>query len=187
MILVGIFTAVFSGQPEAVLKAAVESAEAAVRTGLQLAGIMAFWLGILEIGEKSGIVSIAARLFKPIIRWLFPDVPAGHPAASAILLNMTANFLGLGNAATPFGLQAMKHLQELNPQPEKASEAMCTLLAVNAAGLTLIPSTVLSLRIAAGSASLGKILPAIILTGATGFIFAIIFDRLLRNKEGSRK
>lgn len=184
MILIGIIVAIFTGQSECVLTSAIEAAEAAVRTGLQLAGIMAFWLGMLEIGQKSGLINKAAKLCRPILKWLFPSVPADHPAASAILMNLSANFLGMGNAATPFGLQAMKHLQELNHNSKKASTAMCTLLAVNAAGLTLIPSTVLGLRIAAGSMNQEKILPAIILTSATGFIAALILDRWFRYKEG---
>lgn len=184
MVLIGIITAVSTGQSDLVLAAAMEACEAAVKTGLQLAGIMAFWLGMLEIGRKSGLIDKVAHICMPFITWLFPGVPAGHPAAAAILMNICANLLGMGNAATPFGLQAMKHLSELNRGSKQASRSMCTLLAVNAAGLTIIPSTVLGLRIAYGSLSQSVALPAIILTSSTGFIAAIILDRWFYCKDG---
>lgn len=184
MIGIGILYAFLTGQTGLVLSSAMEAGEAAVKYGIQLAGILAFWLGIMEIGQESGLINRLAKKAKPFIRLFFPSIPAEHPAAAAILMNLLANLFGMGNAATPFGLKAMGHLAELDKQTGQASDAMCTLLAINTASLTLIPTTVLGLRIAAGSQNSGHVLLAIIMTSLTGFLAAIILDRFFRFKEG---
>jgi spore maturation protein A len=165
----------------------MQAAEVAVKYGIQLAGILAFWLGIMEIGRQSGIISKLAKKAKPLIGWLFPDIPSDHPAAAAILLNFIANLLGMGNAATPFGLKAMEHLADLDGHTGRASYSMCTLLAINTTGLTLIPTTVLGLRVAAGAADSTKVLTMITLTSFTSFIMAISLDRLFRRKSQQRE
>ena len=124
----------------------------AVEIAIGLIGIMALWLGIMKIAEESGLIKIIAKIIKPITIRLFPDVPVDHPAMGSIVLNMAANMLGLGNAATPLGLKAMKELQELNEQKDTATDAMCTFLAINTSSVQIIlPATVVGLMGASSS------------------------------------
>ena len=118
---------------------------------LPLAGIMALWLGVMRLAEKSGLVNVFAGALRPIMRWLFPDVPAKHPAMGSMVMNMAANMLGLANAATPLGLRAMQHLETLNPRPGVATNAMCTFLAINTSSIQLIPATTVAILSAAGA------------------------------------
>jgi spore maturation protein A len=118
---------------------------------LGLAGIMALWLGVMGIASASGLIHKIAKLLRPIMRWLFPDVPVDHPAMGAMILNISANMLGLANAATPFGLQAMKELQRLNTHVHTASNAMCTFLTINTSSVQIIPATAMALLAANGS------------------------------------
>src|SRR5512135_841381 len=129
-----------------------EMAEFAVmRIALPLVGIMALWLGVMRLAERAGLVALLARALRPLMRRLFPDVPTEHPAMGAMLLNMAANMLGLGNAATPLGLRAMKDLESLNPRPGTATNAMCTFLAINTSSIQLIPATAIALLAGAGA------------------------------------
>jgi spore maturation protein SpmA len=134
-----------------VTNAAIDYAGKAVNIALGLVGIMALWLGIMKIAEQAGLVSIIAKSVRPVTKFLFPDVPHDHPAMGSMIMNISANMLGLGNAATPFGLKAMEELEKINPEKGTASNAMVTFLAVNTAGLTLIPATAIAVRAAAGS------------------------------------
>ncbi|MGK7897825.1 MAG: nucleoside recognition domain-containing protein [Xenococcus sp. (in: cyanobacteria)] len=146
IILISVVIGTFTGKIDAVTEAAITSAEIAVELSLGLIGIMALWLGMMNIAERSGLVKLIAKLVRPITVWLFPDVPPDHPAIGSIVLNMAANMLGLGNAATPLGLKAMQELQELNPQKDRATDAMCTFLAINTSSIQLIlPATVVGL------------------------------------------
>lgn len=146
MILISVVIGTFTGKIDAVTEAAIASAETAVELSLGLIGIMALWLGMMSIAESSGLVELIAKIVRPITIWLFPDVPPDHPAIGSIVLNMAANMLGLGNAATPLGLKAMQELQELNPQKDVATDAMCTFLAINTSSIQLIlPATVVGL------------------------------------------
>jgi len=148
----------------------LDYAETAVKIALGLIGIMALWLGIMKIAEESGLINHLARGLKPITKFLFPEIPGDHPAIGAMIMNISANFLGLGNAATPFGLKAMEELDKLNPEKGTATNAMCTFLAINTAGMTLIPATAIALRASAGSAE-----PAIIIgTSLVGSVCATI-------------
>lgn len=129
-----------------VTSAAFQMAETAVmKIALPLAGIMALWLGLMRLAEKSGLVQQIARGLRPLMRWLFPDVPADHPAQGSMLMNMAANMLGLANAATPLGLRAMRDLETLNKHPGTATNAMCTFLAINTASIQLIPTTAIAI------------------------------------------
>src|SRR5512139_3406360 len=131
---------------KAVADKSFEYAEYAVmRTALPLVGIMALWLGVMRLAERAGLVALLARALRPLMRWLFPDVPPEHPAMGSILLNMAANILGLGNAATPLGLRAIKDLDSLNPRPGTATNAMCMLLAINTSSVQLIPVTAIAI------------------------------------------
>ena len=141
-----------------VTNAALSYAGTAVEIALGLIGIMALWLGVMKVAESAGLISILARLLKPITKKLFPDVPSDHPAVGSMIMNISANMLGLGNAATPFGLKAMEELDTLNPNKGTATNAMCTFLAINTAGLTFIPASAIAIRAAAGSSD-----PAIII------------------------
>lgn len=135
-----------NGKMEAVTEAAIESSKTAVELAIGLIGIMALWLGMMKIAEEAGLVGAIARLVRPITLWLFPEIPPDHPAVSAMVLNMSANILGLGNAATPLGLKAMQELQKLNPNKDTATNAMCTFLAINTSSVQLIlPATVVAL------------------------------------------
>lgn len=129
-----------------VLTALFDSAKTGFEISLGLVGVMSLWLGIMKIGERAGMIQLFARGMAPLFRRLFPGVPDGHPAGGSIVMNFSANMLGLDNAATPLGLKAMRELQELNPQKDTASDAMVMFLVLNTAGITLIPSSVIAIR-----------------------------------------
>ena len=146
MMLIAVVVGIFTGNIDEVTEAAINMAKAAVEIAIGLIGIMALWLGTMKIAEESGIIRIIARALRPITIRLFPDVPEDHPAIGSIVLNMAANILGLGNAATPLGLKAMEELQELNPNKDTATNAMCTFLAINTSSVQFIlPATVVAL------------------------------------------
>lgn len=149
-----------------ITNSAIDYASNAVKIALGLIGIMALWLGIMKIAEQAGLISLIAKWVRPITKFLFPDVPQDHPAIGSMIMNISANMLGLGNAATPFGLKAMEELDSINPEKGTATNAMCTFLAINTAGLTLIPATAIAIRAAAGSSD-----PAIII--GTSFFGAL--------------
>jgi len=152
MMLIGVVAGIFTGRIDEVTAAAIDMSKVAVQISIGLIGIMALWLGIMKIAEKSGLIQIIARGLKPITIRLFPDVPADHPAMGSIILNMSANMLGLGNAATPLGLKAMEELQELNPKKDTATNAMVMFLAINTSSVQLIvPATVVALMGVAAS------------------------------------
>jgi len=138
--------------------AALSYAETAVTIALGLIGIMALWLGVMKVAEEAGLIRIIANSLKPVTKRLFPEIPSDHPAMSAMIMNISANMLGLGNAATPFGLKAMEEMDKLNPNKGTATNSMVTFLAINTAGLTLIPATAIAVRAASGSTN-----PAIII------------------------
>lgn len=141
-----------------VTNSALSYAATAVNIALGLIGIMALWLGVMKVAEQAGLIGIIARWLKPVTTKLFPDVPADHPAMGSMIMNISANMLGLGNAATPFGLKAMEELDKLNSNKGTATNAMVTFLAINTAGMTLIPATAIAIRASAGSSD-----PAIII------------------------
>ncbi|MBT3479485.1 MAG: nucleoside recognition protein [Candidatus Marinimicrobia bacterium] len=146
MMLIGVVVGAMTGNIDAVTQAAIDMAKVAVNLAIGLIGIMALWLGIMKIAEESGLIRIIAKGLRPITIRLFPDVPEDHPAIGSIVLNMSANILGLGNAATPLGLKAMEELQELNPSKETATNAMAMFLALNTSSVQLIlPATVVAL------------------------------------------
>ena len=152
MMFIGVVVGAFTGNIDAVTEAAIDMAKVAVNLAIGLIGIMALWLGVMKIAEESGLIRVIAKGLRPITIRLFPEVPEDHPAIGSIVLNMAANILGLGNAATPLGLKAMEELQELNPNKETATNAMCTFLAINTSSVQLIlPATVVALMGATSS------------------------------------
>ncbi len=144
---------------ESLSKAMVESAAGSVELALGLIGVMTLFLGLMKVAEAGGLLAIISRLIRPVTVWLFPDVPPNHPAMGAMILNLSANVMGLGNAATPFGIRAMQELEKLNPHPGTATDAMVLFIAINTASVTLLPTGVIALRAAAGSMNPAGILP----------------------------
>ncbi|SFI24076.1 spore maturation protein A [Tindallia magadiensis] len=179
-IAVGILYAAATGNIDAVTDAAINNANVAVELAIGLIGTMALWLGIMKIAEKAGLVKMLARGLKFVTKPLFPEVPPDHPAMGAIIMNMAANMLGLGNAATPLGLKAMQELQTLNPKKDTATNAMCTFLAINTSSITLIPASVIAIRSAADSANPTEIIGPVILATAASTAAAIIAVKLLQ-------
>lgn len=183
LLLAGVLYAACTGNIQLVTGAAFSAADDGVQLVLGLCGMLCLWMGLLRIAEEAGLVQALARLLSPLVRRLFPSVPAGHPVLGSIVMNLSANLLGLGNAATPMGLQAMEELQSLNPEPDRASPAMLTLLAMNTAAITLLPTTVMGLRMAAGSAAPASIVGATILASSLGMAFSLLLDWLLRRRR----
>ena len=180
LMAVALVVAAVNGTAEAVTKGAVESATSAVQIAIGLVGIMTLWLGMMRVAEAAGLVSLVGRALSPLLRWLFPDVPPGHPAAGAIVLAVAANVLGLNTAATPLGIKAMEELQTLNPDKETATNAMVTLMAVTTSGVQLIPATMIGVLLAAGSTNPTAIIAPSIVATFIGTIAAVIAARVLQ-------
>lgn len=162
-------------------QAAITSAGSAVELAIGLVGVMALFLGLMKIAEAGGLLTILARLLRPMMTRLFPSVPPDHPAMGAMILNFSANILGLGNAATPFGIRAMQELDKLNPHPGTATNAMALFLAINTSSITLLPTGVIALRASLGSAEPAAILPttlfATVFATTVGITSALILQR----------
>lgn len=180
LILSSVVIGAITGRLDAVTKAAFDMAETAVSIAIGLIGVMSLWLGLMRVAEKAGMIGFLARLLKPVFRRLFPEIPDGHPALGSILLNISASWLGLGNAATPMGLKAMEQLQELNPAKDTASNSQVTFLAINTASITLLPTTIIAVRISAGSADPASIIGTTIFASGCATIVAILASRLLQ-------
>lgn len=151
MMFIAVIVGVIEGRLDNVVHAVTESAKFGFEVALGLTAIMSLWLGIMSIASTSGLIKHLSRLLRPIMRRLFPDVPANDPAMGAMVMNISANMLGLANAATPFGLQAMKELQRLNTHVHTASNSMCMFLAINTSSVQLIPATAIAYLAANGS------------------------------------
>jgi spore maturation protein A len=183
MLATGIIVSSLKGQIESVTVSAMKAAELGVEVAIELIGVMSLWLGLMRLAEEAGLVKGIARVFGPAIRRLFPSLKPDSPALGAIIMNLSANILGLGNAATPFGLKAMQELQKENPTPEVASPAMITFLALNTSCLTLIPATIIGVRLKANSANPTEIIgPTIVATGCAMSV-AILADYLIRHRR----
>ena len=171
--------ATFSDLGKTITQSAIDGANVAVDLLLSLIGIMVLWLGLMQVAKDAGLVDGLAYLLRPLMRWLFPDVPNGHPAQGAMLMNLSANMLGLDNAATPFGLKAMQELQELNPDKETTTDAMAMFLAINSSSVTIIPIAIIGYRIAAGSENPAGPLAYIMMATAVSTIVAVFTVRML--------
>ncbi|HEB84939.1 MAG TPA: hypothetical protein ENI92_08075, partial [Bacteroidetes bacterium] len=180
LIALAVLVAAITGRLDATTDAAMNSAKAAVELAIGLIGVMALWLGLMKVAEKAGLVRLLARALRPVLVRLFPEVPAEHPAMGSMLANIAANMLGLGNSATALGLRAMQDLQELNREKESASNAMATFLAINTSSVTLIPATVIAIRVAAGSTAPAEIIGPTLVATAVSTAVAIITVRLLQ-------
>lgn len=175
--IIGIVYAMFNGTMDEVNKAIFESANEAVTLSIGLISVLVFWLGIMRIAEVAGILKGLAKLFRPIVVRLFPEIPKDHPAIGYILSNITANIFGLGNAATPMGIKAMEQMKQLSGTDE-ASRSMITFLAINTSSLTLIPTTVIAIRMQYDSVSPTEIVGTTILATIISTLSAILIDRL---------
>lgn len=183
MIIIGFIVAVINGRMAELSTAVLESGEESVMTVLKLIGPMSLWLGIMKLAEEAGLVKILAHLFKPLARFLFPKVPTDHPALGAIMMNFSANLLGLGNSATPLGIKAMNELQKLNNNSSRASDAMCTFLVINTSSLTLIPTTILALRISADSNQVTSIIGTTLFATAASTVIGLLVNKFLLKFE----
>jgi spore maturation protein A len=180
LMAIALVVAAFNGTADAVTKGAVDSAKTAVEIAIGLIGIMTLWLGIMRIAEASGLVTLLGRLLRPVLRWLFPEVPAEHPAAGAIVLSVAANMLGLNNAATPLSIKAMEELQTLNEKKDTASNSMVTFMALTTSGVQLVPATMIGVLAAAGSKSPTVIIATTLLATAIGTIAALAAAKVLQ-------
>lgn len=178
LIVFSIIIGAIDGKLPDVVNSILSGAELSVKVAISLIGIMAFWLGIMEIAKRSRIIEFLSKILKPISRKLFPEIPSESPAIGDIAMNFSANALGLSNAATPIGLKAMEELQELNKDKKSASDAMCMLLAMNTAGFQLIPATVLAILFSTGYKNPTEIIAPTLLVTSIAFLSAILLSKL---------
>ncbi len=179
LIIVAVLLGGINGKIEEVTKAGLDSAGTAVTVSIGLIGVMALWLGIVKIADEAGLMRLLARAIAPVLRFVFPEVPRGHPAMASMMMNFAANMLGLSNAATPLGLKAMEDLQKLNRNPGVATNSMCTFLAVNTAGLQLIPASMIGLMASAGSKEPTAIIGTTIAASTAAVIAGVAAAKLL--------
>lgn len=185
LIISGTVAAMFTGNMDKLSDAIFNGLEDTVILTIKLIGPLALWSGILKIARDAKLMELLSRIIKPLFLRLFPEIPENHSACGSILLNISANILGLGNSATPLGIMAMKDLQDLNTRKTTASPAMCTLLALNTSSLTLIPTTIISLRAAHNSQNPSIIIITTIFATTISTITALLFDRTFRYFTGN--
>lgn len=180
MLIIGFIIGIMNGKTEQVTKALIDSSSRAVEISIGLLGITCLWTGLMNIAEKSGLVNRISKAVRPVLKYLFPGVPTNHPAMGAIIMNLTANFLGLGNAATPLGLKAMGELQRLNPRKDTATDEMSMFLILNTCCIQLIPTTIIAIRSACGSKNPAEIMSPIwfvsVLSAVVGISLVRIFS-----------
>ena len=188
LIALSIIAAFFNGKLDIMTSAMLEGCAVAVKIALSLIGIMAFWLGVMRIAEKSGLINVLSKLIYPLLRPLFKDVKKDSPVLGDISMSLSANALGLTNAATPIGLKVMKELQEENHQKDVANDSMCMFLGMNTAGFQIIPATVIAVLVGVGASNPTEIiLPTLIVTTLSflgAIIIALFFRKFWHVKEG---
>lgn len=183
MLAIGILVSGFNGHIESVTVSAMKAAELGVEVAIELIGVMSLWLGLLRLAEEAGFIKGLARMLGPAVRRLFPSLKKDSPALGPIIMNLSANVLGLGNAATPFGLKAMQELQKENTTPDVASPAMITFLALNTSCITLIPATIIGVRLKANSVNPTEIIGTTIVATGCAMTLAIIVDYFIRRRK----
>ena len=181
LIVVSILAGAINGRLDAVVNSILSGAELSVKVAFSLIGIMAFWLGMMKIADKCGLITIIAKLIKPITKKLFDEVPENSPAIGDIAMSFSANAFGLTNAATPIGIKAMEELQKHNKDKNSASNAMCMFLAMNTAGFQLIPATVIAVLISIGYKNPTEIIAPTLLVTSIAFLSAIILAKIFQN------
>ncbi len=183
LIFIAIIYSLLTGQVETINNGILTHATSGVNLIMEMMPLIVLWTGIMKIAEKSGLLHVFARALNPLLRRLFPSLPRNHKALGYIASNIGANMLGLGSAATPFGLKAMDELQKDNPKKDTATEAMITFLVLNTGGVTLIPTTVIALRIMHGSANPTEIIITSILATAVSSISGLVLDYFIRRRN----
>ncbi|MBE7010777.1 MAG: spore maturation protein A [Ruminococcaceae bacterium] len=186
MIVFSVLAAFFSGRTELVAQSILDGANSAVQMAISLAGMMCLWSGILEIAKRSGLTEKLAKLLSPLMRLLFPRLSPDSPAVRAMVMNITANMLGLSNAATPLGLAAMKELDRINPQKGVATDEMCMFVVINTASISLLPTTVITLRHAAGSTDPFGILIPVFLCSLCALVSGVITAHMMSMRRRGR-
>jgi spore maturation protein A len=179
LLIISIIVGAINGRITQVTEAAFEYAKISVSIAFDLIGIMTLWLGIMKIAEKAGLVQLLARLFRPMGQRLFPDIPVDHPAMGSMILCIAASWLGLGNAATPLGLKAMEELQLLNPHQNIASDSQALFLTLNTASVTLIPATIIGVRVALGATNPQEIIGTTIFASGCATVVGVIVTKFL--------
>lgn len=187
LIVVSLLVGAINGKLQDVVNAVMSGAELSVKIAISLIGIMAFWLGIMRVAEKAGIIKWISNLLKPVTKYLFDEIPQDSPAIGDIAMNFSANAFGLSNAATPFGIKAMEELQKENKDKTTASNSMCLLLGMNTAGFQLIPTTVLAVLVGIGYKNPTEIIAPTLLVTLIAFISAIIFAKIGQKLYSSQK
>ncbi len=187
MLLVGFAVGIINGRLEEVTQAAFASAGKAVELCIGLLGIMCLWTGLMKVMEKSGLIRLLARFASPVMGLLFPKLSGNKKAQGAIVMNLAANFMGLGNAATPLGIRAMEELQRANAGSDTASDSMCMFLVLNTSAIQLIPATVIAIRMDAGSAAPSEIMACVWFASACAMLAGIAAVRVLSRFGRKRK
>ena len=181
--LFSLVCALITGRMQELSDAVFSGAQQAVEISISMLGMMCLWTGLMKIADAGGITALLSKLLSPVMRRLFPEYSSDSPAIKAICMNVTANFLGLGNAATPLGIKAMKEMQKLNPQKEQANNSMVMFVVLNTASIQLIPTTIAVLRKNSGSLNPFDILPAIWVTSLCALLVGVIMAKLLQKRD----
>ncbi|MBU5207290.1 nucleoside recognition domain-containing protein [Bacillus sp. FSL R5-0654] len=184
--VIGLVYAMFNGTMQEVNEAVFKGSKEAVTISIGLISVLVFWLGLMKIAEEAGLLNFFSKLCRPFISKLFPDIPPNHPAMGYILSNLMANFFGLGNAATPLGIKAMEQMKALNGGKNEASRSMITFLAVNTSSITLVPTTVIAIRMTYGADQPTDIVGPTILATLISGIGAILIDRYFHYRRSRR-
>ncbi|MDD3593056.1 MAG: nucleoside recognition domain-containing protein [Candidatus Gastranaerophilales bacterium] len=180
LLVVSVVIAFFNGKMPLVVQSVADNAKLAVEISISLIGVMAFWLGLMKLAEKSGLITFIAKIIEPVTNLLFPEIPKKDEALGLIAMNVSANALGVTNAATPIGIKAMKEMQKFNTVKNTATNPMCTFLAINTAGFQLIPASIIAILAASGSVNPTEIIAPTILITALGTVVAVIAVKLLQ-------
>ena len=185
-IIVGIVYSFATGNTEIINDEIINAGRAGFDLVMNIMPLLVIWMGLMQIAEKSGLINKIAFLLSPILSKLFPKIPKNHPAIGYIASNVAVNMAGLGSAATPFGLKAMEKLQELNDDKKRASTSMITFLVLNTSGVTIVPTTIIALRKAAGSTNPTLVLPFCIIATMASTTLGLTLDYLIRRKNGNK-
>lgn len=183
MIIISIIISFFNGNLDTVTKAIIDSSKSAIEMSIELLGIMCMWLGIMKIAEKAGMIEKISSMVRPLTSIIFSKVPSNHPAMGSMIMNIVANLMGLGNAATPLGLKAIGELQRLNPKKDTATDSMCMFLIINTCSIQLIPATLIAIRSAAGSQNPTSVITSIWISSFCAASIGIILAKIMEYKE----
>lgn len=180
LIFVGIIVSVLNGNIDSINTVVIEDTQEAVKFAISLTGIMAVWLGLMNIANKSGLIRSFSRILRPVTKVLFPELPQNHPAISAIIMNMVTNMFGAGNSATALGIKAMEEMNKLNVDKKRASDAMCMFLVINMSSIQLVPLTVLKIRADAGSVNPTEIIGTSLIATTISTLIGIISVKIFQ-------